>query len=191
MGFGDWFRNALAYLGLYRKKATIVFLGLDNAGKSTLLAMLKNASATTVAPTQHPTSQELVMGTVKFKTFDLGGHEVARQLWQSYVANSNGIVFLIDAADPTRFEESRVTLQALLNNKDLAKVPILILGNKVDIPTAVSTEQLIQAFQLQNLITGKSAPTLRADQRPLEVFPCSVVNRFGYADGFKWLTKYI
>ena len=191
MGFCDWFKSALSFLGLYKKKATIVFVGLDNAGKSTLLAMLKNSATTTVAPTQQPTSQELVMGSIRFKTFDLGGHEVARQLWEQYVTNSDGIVFLVDSADPSRFEESRRTLQELLDNHDLATTPILILSNKVDIQTAVSMETMVQSFGIQHLLTGKGGSKLRSDQRPLEVFPCSVINRFGYTDGFKWLSKYL
>ena len=56
MGFFDWIKKSLGYLGLYKKKANIVFLGLDNAGKSTLLAMLKNQTTAQIAPTQHPTS---------------------------------------------------------------------------------------------------------------------------------------
>lgn len=186
----DWLFKSLSFLGLYKKKANIVFLGLDNAGKSTLLAMLKNSTATQVAPTQHPTSQTLEIGQIKFKTYDLGGHTVARSMWEQYYTSCNGIVYLIDCADASRFSESKEILDELLNNEDLSAIPMLILGNKVDIKSAVSMEELCSYFGITSKLTGKSGSKL-INQRPLEVFPCSVITKFGYGEGFKWLSKYI
>lgn len=140
MGFFDWIFKSLSFLGLYKKKANIVFLGLDNAGKSTLLFMLKNQSAGQVAPTQHPTSQVLEIGTIKFKTFDLGGHEIARKMWQEYTASANGIVYLVDIADSSRFEESYQAIKDILETEEFKMYPILILANKVDLPQAASLD---------------------------------------------------
>ena len=70
--------------------------------------------------------------------------------------------------------------------------PFLILGNKIDLPTAVSEDQLKQALGIGNLSTGKSTKVSKdSNIRPFEVYMCSVVKKMGYGDGFRWLSGYL
>ena len=72
------------------------------------------------------------------------------------------------------------------------QVPFVVLGNKVDIPTAAPEEELRRTLGLANLTTGKGKGD-NADKsvRPVEVFMCSIVRRQGYAEAFRWVSQYI
>merc|ERR1712032_682106 len=129
---------------------------------------------------------------IRFQTFDLGGHETARRIWRDYYASVDGIVYLVDAADRTRFQEAREELQRLLEEPCLATVPILVLGNKIDIPVAVSEDELRRMLDIPyHMTSGKSMKKGAEVNRPVEVFMTSILKRMGYAEGFEWLSKFV
>ncbi|KAL3876341.1 hypothetical protein ACJMK2_034202 [Sinanodonta woodiana] len=188
----DWFTNLLSFLGLRKKSGKLIFLGLDNAGKTTLLSVLKEGHMLQPVPTLHPTSEELTMGGMKFTTFDLGGHEQARRVWKDYFPAVDGIVFLIDVWDRERFMEAKAELDSLLTDEQVANAPVLVLGNKIDKPNAASEDEIRHMFGLHGQSTGKgNVPRSELSGRPMELFMCSVLKRQGYGEGFRWLAQYI
>ncbi|KAJ6500249.1 ADP-ribosylation factor family-domain-containing protein [Mycena vulgaris] len=183
----SWFWDVLIRLGLAQKTARIVVLGLDNAGKTTLLHMLKTNRFVSLQPTIMPTCEEFIIGDLKVSTYDLGGHPPVRRMWRDYLSEVDAIIFVVDSVDVTRFPECKTELDAILGFEEASNVPLLILGNKIDVPGAVSEEELTRHLGLGQK-TGKGGPPLRGI-RPIEIFMSSVVKRQGYAEAFRWISQ--
>ncbi|KAF4690418.1 hypothetical protein FOZ60_017372 [Perkinsus olseni] len=121
-----------------------------------------------------------------------------RRIWKDYYATVDGIIFLVDAADRTRFLEAAEELRQLLECQELCTVPIAVLGNKIDIRNAAGEEEFRQCLGLHSHTTfgrevksGAAQSAQESGIRPVEVFMCSVVKRMGYAEGFKWLAQFL
>lgn len=186
----NWISGALQFLGLMNKSGKLMFLGLDNAGKTTLLHMLKDDRMAVHEPTLHPTSETLAMGGMSFTTFDLGGHAQARRVWREYFPAVDGVVFLVDVADVNRLNEAKKELVSLMSDETIADAPILVLANKIDKQGACSEDQLRNFLQIQTTGKGK-IPADQLTSRPIEIFMCSVLRKQGYGEGFQWLANYI
>ena len=188
----DWISGALNYLGLWQKSGKLLFLGLDNSGKTTLLNILKGNRMTQHAPTWQATSEELTIGRITFTAFDLGGHIQARRVWKDYFPAVDAIIFLIDSVDYARFEESKKELESLLKDDQLSNCPLLVLGNKIDAPGSVSEDELRHILGLYGNTTGKQeAARQEIYGRPIELFMCSILKEQGYGDGFRWISQYL
>ena len=89
-------------------------LGLDNAGKSTLLTLLVRDEVVPHAPTHQPVTDMITIGSMKMRAVDMGGHEIARRMWEMYSQDADGIVYIVDAMDRERFQEAGLALHKLL-----------------------------------------------------------------------------
>uniref|UniRef100_A0A4W5KER3 small monomeric GTPase n=1 Tax=Hucho hucho TaxID=62062 RepID=A0A4W5KER3_9TELE len=171
--------GVLQLLGLYKKSGKLVFLGLDNAGKTTLLHMLRDDRLGQHVPTLHPTSEELTIAGMTFTTFDLGGHTQARRIWKNYLPAINGIVYMVDSADHERLQEAKIELDVRKDwtAEDWGKV-------------IFSDESPFRLFGASGKKLG-NVSLKELNLRPMEIFMCSVLKRQGYGDGFRWLSQYI
>ena len=112
------------------KKVTLVLLGLDNAGKTTLLHTIMGEVPDYVGPTYGFTNETFAESAFTISVYDVGGGKRIRSIWGKYLAEVHGAVFVVDAADPGRFEEAKEVLLETLSNPYLSSKPILILANK-------------------------------------------------------------
>jgi small GTP-binding protein len=98
----SWLGPFLEQIGLKAKACSIVLLGLDNAGKTTLLNLLLTGKFQRFERTMRARQQAVTVGAVRFNAWDLGGHEAARTSWSDFYLQCGGLVFMVDAADPAR-----------------------------------------------------------------------------------------
>lgn len=185
------------YLNGFNKQAKILIIGLDNAGKSTLLNLIKDNRLVQFPPTDQPRSESLTLGGVSFQAYDLGGHVNARRLWRDYFPAVNGVVFIVDAAERERFEEARTEITGVLTDENISDVPVAILGNKTDRVECVGVEELIKSLDLSIHLshnTTQSTMLNNTDEescRPCRLFMTSMLKRQGYGDAFRWLASSI
>lgn len=137
----------------YSEPQRIVMLGLDAAGKSTILCSMNLGNNTTVKPTIGFNVDEVhIPGTrVSFVVWDLGGQESLRIIWRQYLQGIAGLVFVVDSADVSRIQEARSCLQALIRDPNLAGVPVALVANKQDLADALSVSQLEELLSLRSL----------------------------------------
>ncbi|CRK30996.1 hypothetical protein BN1723_016208 [Verticillium longisporum] len=162
MWFIDSVISFVRSFGFFEKQGKLLFLGLDNAGKTTLLGQIAANRCVAMAPTMHPNNEQIKVGN-------------------DYFVDANAVFFLVDATDWARFPEARAELEALWAMEELRNTPFVILGNKIDRPLAVSEAELYHELGL-----GPEGPCAN---RAVKLFMCSVKMRQGYIDGFYWLEK--
>ena len=85
------FKGLLSKLGLFSKTGKLLVLGLDNAGKSTLLTLLVRNEVVPHAPTHQPVTDMITIGSMKMRAVDMGGHEIARRMWEMYSQDADGL----------------------------------------------------------------------------------------------------
>lgn len=126
-------------------------MGLDNAGKSTILYRMRTGQYCETIPTIG-FNCEKVKGkygkskNVNFTIWDVGGQDRVRPLWRTYAKGAEGIMFVIDSADHDTLEESRMELSQLFMNPEMNSLPILLLANKQDLPNAFDLDYLNRYF---------------------------------------------
>jgi len=123
----------------------VLMLGLDNSGKSTLVHVARGQRLTNLPPTLHPNRDEIELGDVKVRFCDVGGFMTARRMWQQLGQDCDAVIFVVDAGDPCRFAEVRDEITRWKESR-YSCLPLVILANKIDRPTAPSEAVLRRAL---------------------------------------------
>ncbi|CAD7927497.1 unnamed protein product [Amoebophrya sp. A25] len=121
--------NILKKLKKNEKEARILVLGLDNAGKTTILKKLSEEDISHIMPTQGFNIKSLVHDGFKLNVWDIGGQKTIRPYWSNYFESSDCLVYVIDSSDRRRLEESGSELNELLQEDKLSSIPLLIFAN--------------------------------------------------------------
>ena len=152
MGLWNWILRLFGFGKKDTQKAlqekSILLLGLDNAGKTSLLHCLKTGEFAQFDRTLQANEDYFEIGNIKVHAFDLGGHKEVIQLWRDYFLQAEAIVFIIDASDQSRIEEAKNQLHSLIQDDTLKNLKFLILGNKSDIAGSYSIHELAHELKI-------------------------------------------
>lgn len=136
---------------------TFIVVGLDNAGKSTLVSALQNKLDANIVPTigfNEPV--RLVRNKVHVRLFDLGGGPRIRGVWDQYFAEVHGIIYVVDSAADNQMQESAEVFTGLLKKDSVHGKPILVFANKQDLPGAHDEADISVKLNIAELRTRHS-----------------------------------
>jgi ADP-ribosylation factor protein 1/Arf/Sar family protein len=134
-----------------KKEMRILMVGLDAAGKTTILYKLKLGEVVTTIPTIGFNVETVEYANIQFTVWDVGGQDKIRPLWRHYFQNTQGIIFVVDSNDRDRIPEAREELQRMLNEDELRDALLLVFANKQDLPNAMSVAEITDKLGLHSL----------------------------------------
>ena len=135
-----------------KKAARILLVGLDAAGKTTILHQLGKEEKVKILPTIGINVESLDYKDWNFITFDLGGADKMRLLFRHYYQNTEGIIYVVDSNDRDRIEDAADELKKLLAEEELKECCVLIMANKQDLNSALSIDEVTKALGMKSLI---------------------------------------
>jgi small GTP-binding protein len=161
---GNWFSNTWKKL-LGKKDVRILMVGLDAAGKTTILYQLKMGETVKTIPTIGFNVETLEYKNLNFTVWDVGGQDKIRVLWKHYYQNTDGLIFVVDSNDKDRVEDASEELKKMLAEEELKDAAVLVMANKQDLNGAMSPNDVTEKLGLQSLkgrqwlVQGTSATT--------------------------------
>ncbi|CAH8503318.1 unnamed protein product [Schistosoma turkestanicum] len=133
------------------KEMRILMLGLDAAGKTTILYRLKLGSSVSTIPTVGFNVETVTYKNVRFNVWDVGGQEKIRPLWRHYFTGSQGLIFVVDSSDRDRIEEARQELHRIATDREMQDAVILVFANKQDLPNVMKPNEIQERLMLARL----------------------------------------
>lgn len=179
----------------------VCVLGLDFAGKTSIVEKLKAlfSETSTSATAKEPSpTVGLNIATINYDRkysvilWDLGGQSSLRSIWQQYCYECDGIIFVVDTTDPSRFEEAKSCLESLtdsinrFHNKSGFCVPIAIFLNKCEdekqsgaqdtnhIPEYLQSERVTENIAHVACCSAKKGTNMK---HALDVLVASIIHR--------------
>ena len=144
---GNWLGRFLKM----KKDMRILMVGLDAAGKTTILYKLKLGEVVTTIPTIGFNVETVEYKNISFTVWDVGGQDKIRNLWRHYYQNTQGLIFVVDSNDKARIEDAKSELHKMLQEEELKEADLLVFANKQDLPHAMSAPDLTKKIDLQKI----------------------------------------
>ncbi|CAM9517217.1 unnamed protein product [Chrysoparadoxa australica] len=160
-----------------KKEMRILMVGLDAAGKTTILYKLKLGEVVTTIPTIGFNVETVEYKNISFTVWDVGGQDKIRPLWRHYYQNTQGLIFVVDSNDRDRVDAARDELHRMLNEDELRDSILLVFANKQDLPNAMSAAEMTDKLGLHGL-----------RHRQWYIQACCATTGDGLYEGLDWLS---
>lgn len=160
-----------------RNNLRILMVGLDGAGKTTVLYKLKLGAAVTTIPTIGFNVELVEYKNIRFTVWDMGGQHRMRNLWFHYYPGTAAVIFIVDSTDIQRLSEAHEELMHMMSHKDLRDCCLLVYANKQDLPNALSVVELTERLGLKSL------------KQPWKIHGLSATQGNGLYEGLEYLRE--
>lgn len=157
----------------------ILLLGLDAAGKTTILYKMNLGDTVHTIPTVGFNVETIKYKNIELNCWDIGGQKKIRALWHHYYEGADAVIFCVDSNDPSRFAEVKEELYSLLGNDRLRDAALLVYANKQDLPNAMSAAEIVDKLELPQ----------RLRTRKWHVQGAVAVSGDGLYEGLDWLSE--
>ncbi|KRT78752.1 ADP ribosylation factor [Oryctes borbonicus] len=172
-GLWSYFRGLLG-----AREMRILILGLDGAGKTTILYRLQVGEVVTTIPTIGFNVEQVQYKNLKFQVWDLGGQTSIRPYWRCYYSNTDAIIYVVDSADKERIGISKEELFHMLREDELTDAILVVLANKQDMAGCMTVAEVHQALGLEAL-----------KNRTFQIFKTSATKGEGLDQAMDWLAN--
>ncbi|CEI38658.1 unnamed protein product [Fusarium venenatum] len=168
------------------KEMRILMLGLDNAGKTTIVKQVMGEDVNTVSPTLG-----FIIKTIDYEGYadipkfmcadflgDVGGQKTLRSYWRNYFEKTDALIWVVDATDRLRIQDCRDELQGLLLEERLAGASLLVFANKTDVEGCMTEAEILSELQLESIRTHR-----------WKILPCSAMTGSNLKEGLSWVVE--
>ena len=162
---------------LARNERRLLLVGLDNAGKTSVMFQLRIGKPVKTVPTVGFNVETIKHKKLTLHLWDVGGQDRLRPYWRHHYTGTQGIIYVIDSVDKARLDLSAAELHTMLADDQLADVALLVLANKQDMEGAMSAEEVGKRLDLATHCGG----------RPFKIQGCVATTGEGLAEGIEFL----
>ena len=163
------------------KELRLLILGLDNAGKTTIVKKFLGEDTSQIAPTLGFQIKTIEHNGFKLNMWDVGGQTTIRSYWRNYFEQTEGLIWVVDSGDKLRLQDCKNELQSLLQQEKLAGATLFIFCNKQDVAGALSPKEIREALELDTMESIQG--------RHWSIMPCSAVTGHGLLEGIDWVVN--
>ncbi|KAG4302856.1 hypothetical protein PCANB_000769 [Pneumocystis canis] len=178
-----------------QKEIRVLILGLDGAGKTTILYKMQVGEVITTVPTIGFNMETVCYKNIKFNVWDLGGQTSIRPYWRCYYTSTRAIIYVIDSTDIQRLSATAKELHAILQEKELFDIDLLIFANKRDISNALNATEISEKLNLTNMRNRNwtiiSTSAITGEVAFKDVFFYLLKKMQGLMEGLDWLVNSI